>query len=213
MDSKLLVTLHLIAVQLFVLLYLVKLVLLFTSKTKLDAFSKKIRVPEMMVSALFLLTGLWLFAVLGAIKTLQILKLALVLVSIPLAVAGYKNHNKALAILSFALLVSAYGISEAARSKPYRPAHVSIAGNIAAVNTEGIRGYLENCAMCHGQDGDKGYRGATLLSASKMDAGAAAAIIVAGIKKGSHGTMPAFGQVLNESQVGAIAAYIQGLKK
>src|SRR6187549_1850301 len=119
MDSKLLVTLHLIAVQLFVLLYLVKLVLLFTSKTKLDAFSKKIRVPEMMVSTLFLITGLWLFAVLGAIKTLQILKLAMVLVSIPLAVAGYKNHNKALAILSFALLVSAYGISEAARSKPY----------------------------------------------------------------------------------------------
>ena len=213
MDSKLLVTIHLIAVNLFVLVYLIKLVLLFTNAARLDTFSKKIRIPEMIISTVFLVTGLWLYAVLGAIKTMQIMKLALILISIPVAVAGYKNHNKGMALISFLLLVCAYGISEASRSKPYMPASVEISGDVNVVNTEGLRGYLENCAMCHGPDGNKGYRGAPLLSASAMDAGAAAAIISAGVKKGSRGSMPAFGRTLNENQISAIAAYIQGLKK
>jgi len=213
MDSKLLATIHLVSVMSFVLVYLVKLVLLFTNTARLDAFSKKIRVPEMIISTVFLGTGIWLFALVGAIKTMQILKLALVLISIPVAVAGYKNHNKGMALLSFLLLVSAYGISEAARSKPYMPSHVEISGDIAVVNTEGLRGYLENCAMCHGQDGDKAYRGAAWLSTSVMDAGAAATVISTGVKKGSRGTMPGFAKTLNENQIRAIAAYIQGLKK
>ena len=213
MDSKLLVTIHLVAVNLFVVIYLVKLILLFTNTARLDRFSKIMRVPEMIVSTLFLVTGLWLYVVLGAIKTMQILKLSLVLLSIPLAVAGYKNHNKGMALVSFLLLVCAYGISEASRSKPYMPSNVELSGDINAINTEGLRGYLENCAMCHGQDGDKGYRGAPLLSASAMDASAAAMIITAGVKKGTRGTMPAFGRTLNESQISSIAAYIQGLKK
>ena len=213
MDSKLLVTIHLVAVNLFVVIYLVKLILLFTNTARLDRFSKVMRVPEMIVSTLFLVTGLWIFVILGAIKTMQILKLSLVLLSIPLAVAGYKNHNKGMALVSFLLLVCAYGISEASRSKPYMPSHVEISGDINAINVEGLRGYLENCAMCHGQDGDKGYRGAPMLSVSAMDAGAAAAIITAGVKKGTRGTMPAFGNTLNESQINSIAAYIQGLKK
>ena len=213
MDSKLLVTIHLIAVNLFLLLYLVKTVLLFTSPKKLDGFARVMKVPEMLISVTFLGTGVWLFAILGAIKTLQIIKLAFVMLAIPLAVVGFKKHKKGLALLAFLLVVGAYGMSEAARNKPYIPARVEISSNLPVAGTEGVQLYMSHCAMCHGSNGDKEYRGAALLSATHMDSTASAMIIKAGVIKGMRGTMPSFEHTLSDEQVHVIAAYIQGLKK
>ena len=114
--------------------------------------------------------------------------------------------------MALVFIVFAYGISEASRNKPYLPSRVEIAGNVNAEHAEAMRLYLANCAMCHGMDGDKEYRGAALLSKSPMDTTAAAAIITSGVKKGPRGTMPGFAKMLSESQVRAVAAYIQQLK-
>src|SRR5688572_25634774 len=206
MDSKLLTTIHVVAVNLFLLIYLVKTVLLFTGTKRLDSFSRIIKVPEMIVSAAFLLSGIWLYAILGAIKGMQVAKLGLVILSIPLAVTGFKKHKKSLALLAMLLIVCAYGISEAARSKPYLPSKVTLSGDVSAAGVEGMQLYLMHCAMCHGPEGDKEYRGAAPLSASRMDSTAAAMIISSGIKKGPRGTMPAFEGVLTENQIRSVAA-------
>ena len=110
MDSKLLVTIHLVSVNLFLVLYLVKIILLFTSTPRLDRFSSVFKVPEMIISAVFLLSGIWLYSIMVAIKTMQIMKLSLVLLSIPLEVNGFKKHHKGLSLLSFLFVVCAYVI-------------------------------------------------------------------------------------------------------
>ena len=85
MDSNLLARIHGISVMLFLLTYVIKTILLFTSKGMLEKYSKVTKVPEMIISTLFLVTGIWLFVILGGIKTMQIIKLVLVFLSIPLA--------------------------------------------------------------------------------------------------------------------------------
>ena len=101
MNSNALVLTHIIVVNIFLLIYLIKTILIFTNQNALLKFSKAVKVPEMIISVLFLVTGVWLFAILGAIKLLQIIKLALILIAIPVAIVGYKKMNKVMALLSF----------------------------------------------------------------------------------------------------------------
>ena len=52
---------HLLTVVLFLLIYLIKTFLLLTNKNeKLASFTKAVKVPEMIISALFLGTGIYL---------------------------------------------------------------------------------------------------------------------------------------------------------
>jgi uncharacterized membrane protein SirB2 len=102
MDSNLLARIHGISVMLFLLTYVIKTILLFTSKDMLASYSKGTKVPEMIISTLFLVSGIWLFVILGGIKTLYIIKLVFVLLSIPLAVIAFKRLNKGLALLIIA---------------------------------------------------------------------------------------------------------------
>jgi uncharacterized membrane protein SirB2 len=53
--------LHYLVVTLFLLIYVIKTILLLSNKNDLlGKFSKKIKVPEMIISTLFLLTGVFL---------------------------------------------------------------------------------------------------------------------------------------------------------
>ena len=168
MDSNLLARIHGISVMLFLLTYVIKTILLFTSKGMLEKYSKVTKVPEMIISTLFLVTGIWLFVILGGIKTMQIIKLVLVFLSIPLAVIGFKKQNKGLALVSLLLIVGAYGMSEASKNKPFIPAKVAMTGNVNSENAMGAQTYFENCAFCNGADGKNMYRGATDLKQSKF---------------------------------------------
>lgn len=207
MNSTLLTTVHVIAVNLFILIYLVKTILLFSNQAKLDSFSKKIKVPEMIISTLFLVTGIWLYAIVGAIKTFHVIKLLLIFTAIPLAVVGFKKHKKGLALIAFFFIVGAYGLAEMSRSKPY------MAKKTIPSEQVGLNVYQANCVMCHGEDGKKNYRGAVDLSSSVMDQGGSEAIISSGVKKGTHGSMPAFESTLSSDEIRSVAQYIQSLKK
>src|SRR5688500_15497418 len=100
MDYKILLETHRVVVLLFLLHYVLKLVLLLTNRSEqLDRYSKAMRIPEMVLSILFLVTGGWMMIAGDAISTLQIIKLVCVFASIPLAVIGFKKRNKALGAL------------------------------------------------------------------------------------------------------------------
>src|SRR5690349_6025565 len=134
MNSSLLVTIHLVVVNLFLLIYLVKTILIFSNQNALVKFTKATKVAEMIISFTFLVTGVWLFSIVGAIKTLHIVKLILVVVSIPLAVIGFKRMNKGLALVSFILIVSAYGMAEMSKKKTFIPKEVTVQTDLGTAN-------------------------------------------------------------------------------
>jgi mono/diheme cytochrome c family protein len=204
MNSTLLSTTHVIVVNIFLLIYLIKTILIFANQQAFQKFVKATKVPEMIVSALFLVTGVWLFAILGAIKTLHIVKLVLVFVSIPLAVIGFKKMNKALALISFLFIVGAYGLAESAKNKPFIPSDVFTTGD----ERPGYKTFAANCAMCHGVDGKKMYRNAPDLSTSSLNP----TLIPQMIKEGSKGKMPGFNGTLTDDEINAVAIYVQTLR-
>ena len=155
MNSEQLVSIHVIVVILFLVMYLLKTVLLFTSKSSLIKFTKATRVPEMIISVAFLVTGVWLFAILGAIKVFHIIKLACIVIAIPLAVVGFKKQNKALGLISFLLIVGSYGLAEIAKNKPFIPTNVIVDDSSNEPFLTGMKTFAANCAMCHGLDGKK----------------------------------------------------------
>jgi mono/diheme cytochrome c family protein len=209
MNSTTLAQIHLVAVQLFVLIYTVKIVLLFANKDALQKFTRVTRLLEMIVNILFLGTGIWLFVILGAIKTMQIVKLVLIFASIPIAVIGFKKMNKGLAVLAFLMIVGAYGIAEMAKKKPFIPNKVIVQGDADERTKMGATTYIANCAMCHGQDGKKMYRDAKDLSTSALNDDAVQLFI----RSGSKGRMPAYENVLSADEIAATSAYVMTLRQ
>jgi mono/diheme cytochrome c family protein len=207
MDSNLLVRIHTVSVALFLLTYLIKTILIFTSKSMLRKYAAITKVPEMIISVTFLVTGIWLFVLIGGIKVMQIIKLAMVLIAIPVAIVGFKKEKKGLALLSLILITAAYGVSEASRSKPYMPLKTVAANGTNSTFSEGALVYHSNCAFCHGQDGRKMYRNATDLTLSLLNEDAIKQMVREG-----KGRMPAYITQLQEEQINAVAVFVKGLR-
>lgn len=211
MDFSTLKLLHIISAVLFLVLYLLKTILLVANKSEsLKTVTKIAKVPEMIISSVFLITGIWMFVELGAIKTLQIIKLIMVVASIPLAIVAFKKANKALAIVAFLLIVMSYGFAEMAKKKPY--IGKSIKTNVASIETNpvdfGNATYKANCVMCHGDDGKKGLAGAFDLTTSQLDKVGIIAVISSG-----RGSMAGYKSTLNEKEINAVAEYLATIKK
>jgi len=195
---------HKICVTAFLLIYLVKTILLLSGSSALNQVTKILKVPEMIVSAGFLITGIWLYSQIGAIKNLQIIKLVAVVASIPLAVVAFKKKNKGLAVLSFILILASYGLAEMSKKKPYPAAHSSTP--LAEGDAQGL--YQAQCSRCHGDDGALGLLGATNLQTSKLSKEEALGVIKYGRK-----AMPRFEGSLSDEQIAQLADYIQALRK
>ena len=202
MDSSLLVRIHMISVMLFLLTYVIKTILLFSNKAALDKYSRMTKVPEMIISFAFLVTGIWLFVIIGGIKAMQIVKLICVLLSIPLAVVGFKKYKKGLALLSLILIIAAYGLAEMSKTKPFIPASAG-----SGSGDEGATVYAQNCAFCHGSDGKKMYRNAPDLSTFARDENRIKQIVT----EGSPGKMPSYNIIISDQNIDALAKYVRSL--
>jgi len=192
---------HYLVVTLFLLIYVVKTILLLSNKNDLlAAFTKKTRVFEMIVSALFLITGIYLTTQLpfqGKFDYLFWIKIGMVLCSIPIAIVGFKKGNKILAALSLLLITGSYGLGEVYKKKKNIPkeAATGIAGN------DGKSLYEAKCGMCHGNDGKLGLAGAKDLTASQLDEAGIKHVILNG-----QNSMQAV--AASDEEASAIATYV-----
>lgn len=187
---------HYLCVVLFTLIYLVKTILLLSDRHDLlESFRKKTKVVEMIVSFGFLATGIYLMLQLPVVSTLLIVKIVLVLLSIPLAVVGFKKKNKVLAAFSFFLIIVSFGLAHKAKQ-------AKAGGETLAVSGKEI--FEDKCTLCHGDNGKLGLNGAKDLSVSTLDHKG----IVDIITKGKN-AMASYQDVLSKEQIDAVATYIE----
>ena len=199
---------HKIFVWLFLLIYFIKAILLLANKKEaLQKFTKTFKVPDMAVSTLFLLTGIYLWTQSGNAGTWLYVKVALVLASIPIAIIGFKKSNKLMVILSMLMLLVVYRFSET-KSLSFKKQKMENVSSPNTVETDGKAIYQSKCSKCHGDEGTLGMSRATDLSKSSMDISARTEIIT----NGKNAMMP-FKEQLNIQQIEAVAKYLDALKK
>jgi cytochrome c oxidase cbb3-type subunit 3 len=121
---------------------------------------------------------------------------------------GFKKRNKGVALISFLLIIGAYGFAEMSKGKPYIPNKVVVNANTAESAQLGVKSFAANCAMCHGLDGRKKYRNAADLTTSTMNP----ALLAPLINEGSKGKMPAFSGTLSDEEVNALTVYLLSLR-
>lgn len=192
---------HVLVVTLFLLLYVIKTILLLSNRNDLlQKFSKTFRIPEMIISTLFLITGVYLAMKLpfgSKYDYLFWIKIGMVFSSIPIAVIGFKKSNKVLAALSLLLITGSYGLAEVYGKKK---AIIAVEAG-AQTAGDGLALYEANCKLCHGSDGKAGMAGAKDISITTMDIAAIKEIIL----KGKSSMPPA---PVNEEQAQMIAEYV-----
>lgn len=198
---------HRLVVILFLLIYLIKTILLFLNKNEaLQKFTKKTRIAEMIISTLFLATGIYLAANSGVVGPWLWIKIAAVAVSIPLAVVGFKKQLKVPALLSLLLLIYAYGISET-KSPVFAKEQVTLlsSGDRMVVGKDV---YTRLCTNCHGENGNAMKSGAKDLTKSALTREDKINRIMNG-----KNAMPAYSALLSNEQLQAVADYIETFKQ
>jgi len=194
---------HKLVVVLFLLIYLIKTVLLLMNKKEsLAKFTKMVKVPEIIVSFLFLATGIYLIIGLPQIKPILIIKIICVFAAIPLAVIGFKKQNKVLATLSLLLIIASYGLAEMSKKASKVEILVSDPSQL------GKSVYAAQCQSCHGQDGKLGLAGAKDLTATNM----VKDDIIVLLNNGKN-SMPKFKDALSIEEIDAVSEYVLQMKK
>ena len=204
---------HKLVVVLFLLIYVVKAVLLLSNnKGGLEKFSKAIKIPEMIVSAAFFLSGIVMLMKIADFNLIFTTKLILVIGSIPLAIIAYKKFNKLFAVLSLLMLISAYGLAEMnkARMGKRKPIEAVIADPANESYSQVAHGqalFSAQCAVCHGVDGTLELSGAKNLKESVVEDD----YIVDIINNGKN-TMPKMKGLYSDEEMAALEAYIKILR-
>ena len=206
MEYHKIVLLHHIAVSLFLLHYIVKGYFLISDKKEtLAGYTAKTKVAEMILSVLFLGTGIYLAFEGPALSGLQILKFVLVFASIPLAIIGFKRGKKPLAIIAILFLIAAYGLAEMNKAKNKK---LSVE-TISSIAADPKVLYNENCARCHGDHGDAMIAGAKNLKLTQLTDDQMKDII----KNGKSGTQMVGYSSLTDDQLNGLVSYIKTLKQ
>jgi mono/diheme cytochrome c family protein len=117
-------------------------------------------------------------------------------VAIPLAIVGFKKHNKILAALSLLLITGTYGVAEVYHKRKGIPKQ----SNEMISDAKAL--YENNCSSCHGANGKLGMSGSKDLSKTQLDLAGINQIIIQG-----KGMMPAASQ-LSPEQAQAVAEYV-----
>lgn len=208
---------HRLVVILFLIIYLIKTVLLLTNKAEaLEKFTKRFKVPEMIISFLFLLTGVFMLvnkypALDGKSFMFLSIKIIAVLVSIPIAVIGFKHKNKILASLSLVLIFAAYGLAEMG-SRAVEAQTLTVVTDPTAADydqlTHGKAIYENYCIACHQEDGKGGVAGAKSLVASQLEDQEIHELV-----RNGKNAMPPYKKVLSEQDISAITAYVKTFRE
>jgi mono/diheme cytochrome c family protein len=204
---------HKLIVVIFILIYLIKAILLLSGKKDtLNKFSKKIKIPEMIVSGLLFVTGIIMLNKIADFNLLFTIKLGLVLGSIPVAVIAYKSYNKLLAVLAVVMLIGAYGLAEVYKAQ-FGKRH-EITNVITDTSSDkydspahGAALFKAQCVICHGDDGRANFSGAKDLTLSKKST----AQIIEIIKEGKN-SMPKMAKIYDEFELKALAQYVESLR-
>jgi uncharacterized membrane protein SirB2 len=200
--------LHLLMVILFVLSLVIKTVLLFVNKDKFAAYKQKTKIPEMITTIVFLITGIIMIVLKDAkFSSFLWIKLSVILVAIPLAIVGFKKQNKILALIGTLLFVGIYGLAEMAKKRPYMDTNVDLTQISAGSIQHGEELYSKNCKICHGAEGDMGLGGASNLKISTLTDTEIVNVISNG-----RGNMAAYKQ-LNDQDLEALKNYLITLRK
>ena len=206
---------HVASASLFLLDYVIKTILLLSGSTSLEKYKKVTKVPSMIISTLFLVSGIYMIAQIGMANVggWFHLKVTLVLVGIVLGVIGFKKNNKAMAVISTILFLYVYGLSETKDIKLGigKPSMAEVVTDTAAANYDilvhGKAIYINNCMRCHGEDGKAGINGATDLTGSLCENRG-----LIGIIKHGRNLMPAYKEQLTEQEILAVAEYVKSIR-
>jgi uncharacterized membrane protein SirB2 len=206
---------HKITVILFILIYLVKGFMLLTDrKDALENIRSAIRVPEIVISVLLLVSGIGLWINISEMRTLFILKLVAVFIAIPLAIIAFRRMNKALAVLVIILLIGSYGLAEMNKYSMVKRLELpkDIVTNVKADNynalVHGRALYNGHCINCHGEDGKLGMSGANDLTRSVLNKKQ----VIYRINVGQY-TMPGYADLFTEEEIEAVAEYAMSLRE
>lgn len=199
---------HILSVVLFMIIYFVKAYYLLTDrKDGLEKWSKWTKIPEMVISTLFLATGIYLATQAGELGSWFYVKIAAVIGSIPLAIVGVKKENKVAMTASIVLLIYAFGV---ARTRSITFTNPTISGvetdpgsSAYDIKAHGQAVYIMHCQRCHGEDGKAGLQGASDLTASTMDYQQRLTIITMG-----KVIMPSFQNTLKEEERNAVVVFL-----
>lgn len=179
-------------------------------KNALQKFSKAVKIPEMIISFLFLASGIYMLVKGGHPETYMMVKILLVFASIPLAVIGIRKEKKILLVLSVVILIYVYGIAETRSLTFSRPSMKGVIQNVEDENyqliSHGKGIYQYHCMRCHGEEGNKMRYESPDLTKSQLDFGERWNIIENG-----KGMMPAFGKKLDENEKKALDTYLLSL--
>jgi mono/diheme cytochrome c family protein len=209
--------LHITVTSIFLFIYLVKVYLLSVDKTELfNKIRSKTKIADMILGSLIIITGGYLTYISPVIETYLIVKIILVIISIPLGIIAMKKANKTLAIGVLAIYFYVFLVAKTDSLKLQKeafvtptPAEITISPEVlTSVVSEGKAIFEVKCAVCHGKDGKLMLNGAKDLSVSKLSA----AEIIENIKSGK-GLMPGFKDEFNEQQLKALTIYVESLKK
>ena len=204
--------LHLLLIVLFVTSIIIKAILLIANQDKFDAYRKKTKVPEMIITMLFLVTGI----IMGTMKGFGNLhfffhiKLTVMVIAIPLAIIGFKKKNKALGLVSAMLFVITVGLALKSGMN-MKEVHLP---ELAGKPEYGKALYEANCTACHGEKGAKQLDGAADLTATKLtEAYEVGNVIKDGLIDADGVTKMNPFNTLDSVEVKAISEYVITLKK
>ena len=207
-------TIHTASAILFILDYLVKSILLVTDNSSaLDKYKGYTKVISMVISTVFLVSGIYLISQIG-MKTIGgwfHLKLTLTIVALVLGIIGFKKKNKAMVLISAFFFVYIYFLSTTKSVKLKKANLDGIVTDTTATNynelAHGKAIYINNCLRCHGEDGKAGINGASNLTASMCENRG-----LVGIIKHGRNLMPGFKDQLSEIEINAVATYVKSLR-
>jgi mono/diheme cytochrome c family protein len=199
---------HTLVVSLYLLQLLLRLIMMAAATPEKSAkFTRAMRIPHIVLSVLFLGTGIFLMARQETIQPYVWMKLGLIAASIPVGIIGGKRNSVPLTGFAFLLLAGAMALAFIKPMRTTTTKEVQETGENTATIKAGQQLYIQRCELCHGGDGTKAFQGAKDLKASTMEDAAIMDII----RKGKNMMPP--NQDFTDQQVEELKEYVKYLRK